>query len=316
LSPPARTGARQLLSPELLTRLESLQLRARIAADGALTGLHKSPHHGASVEFAEHKEYAPGDEIRHIDWRVFAKSDKYYVKRFEQETNLDATILIDASASMRYRSPDAVGSKWDYAATTAASLAHLLLRQQDAVGMIIGSERVDVWVPPRSRYTHLMHLCELLVRNAPKPEASTNLLAGATHLLEVSRRRGLVFVISDFLDPDPHFFNVLKQLRSRRYQVFMLQILDPWELTFPFDDMTVFKSLESGREILAEPRVIREAYLKGMNEFVRDLRTRSLAARLEYRLLSTDEPLMGALTDFISGRPQERFARKVGAHGV
>ncbi len=310
MSRAAEGSARRLLDPALLARLESLQLRARIAADGALTGLHRSPHHGASVEFAEHKEYAPGDEIRHIDWKVVAKSDKYYVKRYEQETNVHATLLIDNSSSMRYRSPDAPCSKWEYASTLAASLSYLLLRQQDAVGMVIGGERVDVWIPPRNRYTHLMHLCELLVRSEPEREVGTNLLAGVTHVLEVSRQRGLVFVISDFLDTEPHFFNVLKQLASRRRQVQVLQILDPWELSFPFEDMTIFRSLESGREILAEPRVMRDAYLRGIDRFVKSLRQNCLENRLDYRLFTTDEPLKTSLTHYLNGHPQPRFASK------
>ena len=301
------SGGRRLLDPELLSRLKTLHLRARQAADGALSGLHKSPHHGASIEFAEHKEYAPGDEIRHIDWKVFAKSDKYYIKRFEQETNIQGMLMVDASASMLYKSPDALLSKWDYACMTAASLAYLLLRQQDSVGLTVTDEKVGVYVPPRSRTSHLMHLCELLVSNTPRRDAQTNLLAGATHLLEVLTRRGVVFVISDFLDTESHFFRVLSQLKSRRQKVVLLHVLDPWELTFPFDDMTIFRSLETGRELLAEPRAMREAYLREITKFIATLRASSLEAGMEYRLLETHIPLEQALTAYLSARPQERF---------
>ena len=295
----------RLLQPDVLARIKSLQLKSRLAAEGALTGLHKSPLHGASVEFAEHKVYAPGDEIRHIDWKVFAKSDKYYVKQYEQETNVSAMLLIDASASMRYKSSDALESKWDYACMTAAAMAYLLLRQQDAVGLTLADEDVRNYVPPRSRSTHLMHLCELMVQSPPKPEAGTNLLAGVTHLSEVLTRRGIVFVLSDFLDRDPHFFRVLKQLKGRRQQVHLMQVLDPWEIDFPFHDMTVFRSLETGREILAEPRMMRKTYLREMRRFINELRVGSLEAGMSYRLLRTNEPRENALTSFLTGRSQE-----------
>ncbi len=295
----------RLLQPDVLARLKSLHLKSKLAADGALSGLHKSPHHGASVEFAEHKVYAPGDEIRHIDWKVFAKSDKYYIKRYEQETNLQAMLLVDASASMLYKSPDALESKWDYACWTAAALAYLLLRQQDSVGLSLAGEAVHVYVPPRSRSSHLMHLCELMVSNTPERETGTNLLAGVTHLSEVLTRRGIVFVISDFLDRDPHFFRVLKQLKGRRQQVHLLHIIDPWELEFPFDDMTVFRSLETSREILAEPRVMRETYVREMHRFIGALRTGSLEAGMGYRRFMTNDPLAAALSAFLTGRDKE-----------
>ena len=296
--------ASRLLDPELLARLKSLHMRARRVVDGVLTGLHRSPHHGASVEFAEHKEYSHGDEIRHIDWKVFAKSDKYYIKRFEQETNLRAMLLVDASSSMLYRSPAATRSKWDFACSMAAALAYLMLQQQDSVGLTIADESVREYVPPRSRSTHLMHLCELLVRGQPKERSGTRLLAGANHLLEVSRRRGIVFVISDFLDTDVRFFDVLKQLESRRQHVHLLQVLDPWELTFPFQDMTVFQSLETGQEILAEPRVMRDAYLREVGRWLATLRQGCLESGMEYRLMDTGVDLSAALTNFIVGTPQ------------
>ncbi|MFT5431695.1 MAG: hypothetical protein ACI9OJ_002392 [Myxococcota bacterium] len=292
--------ARQLLKPEALARLKSLQLRARGVVDGVLTGLHRSPHHGASVEFAEHKEYAPGDEIRHVDWKVFGKSDKYYIRRYEQETNLQAMLLVDASASMLYQSEAAIASKWDYACDLAASLSYLLLRQQDAVGLTVVDDKVNVYVPPRSRSTHLMNVCELLVRATPKAGRQTKLAAGVKHLTEVFTRRGLVYVISDFLDTDSDWFKVLRQLRGRRQQVTLLHLVDPWELTFPFDDMTIFRSLESGTELLAEPRVMREAYLREFRRFTSELRTSALADGMEYRMIRTDASLEASLTSLLA----------------
>ena len=271
-------------------------------------GLHRSPLHGASVEFAEHKEYALGDEIRHIDWKVYARSDKYYVKRFEQETNLQSMLLMDASASMRYRSNDAQLTKWEYSASMAASIAYLLLRQQDAVGLTVVTDTVKTYVPPRSRSSHLMHLCELLIESEPGKRAPTSLHAAARHLSEVFTRRGVIFVLSDFLDTDSRFFSVLKQLESRRQHVVLLHVMDPWELQFPFDEMTIFRSLESGKEILAEPRVMREAYLREVRRFVTELRTGALEAGMEYRLLDTSIPLEDAMTGFVVGTPQSEDA--------
>ena len=295
---------RDLLAPEQLARLKTLHLRARQTVDGVLTGLHRSPLHGASVEFAEHKEYAPGDEIRHIDWKLFAKSDKHYIKRYEQETNLHAMILVDVSASMLYGSRDATLPKWEFAASLAAALAYLLLRQQDAVGLLIADDRIRYYVPPRSRSTHLTHVCESLVRFAPERGHPTRLRAAAQHLSDVFNRSGLVFVLSDFLDTDPAFFKVLQQLRGRRQQVHLFQVLDPWELTFPFQDMTIFRSLETRRRILAEPRAMREAYLREIRRFVTELRQAALEAGMEYRLMDTGVDLMASFTAFLSGVAQ------------
>jgi len=290
-----------LLAPELLARLKSLQLRARRAVDGSLTGLHRSPHFGASVEFAEHKEYAPGDEIRHLDWRVFAKSDKYYVKRYEQETNLQATLLVDTSSSMLYQSPDALCSKWDYTCTISAAIAYILLLQQDSVGLVLVGSDVQEYIPPRNRSSHLVHLCEQLVRHPPKPRTGTNLLKGAQYVSEVLPSRGIVFVLSDFLDTDPRFFDVLKRVQGRGRQVYLLHVLDPWEVNFPFDDMTLFRSLESGRKLMAEPRAMRTKYLEAFQQFLSDLREGARAVGMDHRLLRTDEPFEHVMTSLIRG---------------
>ena len=297
-----RDGAR-LLDPNALARLKNLQLRARSVVEGALTGLHRSPHHGASVEFAEHKEYSAGDEIRHIDWKVFGKSDKYYVKRYEQETNLRAMLMVDASASMLYGSEAALNSKWEYASELSAALAYLLLRQQDSVGLTVAGEKVEHYVPPRTRSSHLMHLCELLVGAEPARKKTTNLLAGIQHVSDVFTRRGLVFVISDFLDTDRAWFQVLRQMRSRRQQVRLLHVVDPWEMEFPFNDMTIFRSLESGSELLAEPRAMRDAYLKEFTRFREGLRSAALEEGMEYRLIRTDVPVDSTLSTMIGGLP-------------
>jgi uncharacterized protein (DUF58 family) len=304
-----------LLRPEHLSRLKSLQLRAKSIVEGVLSGLHRSPHHGASVEFAEHKEYAPGDEIKHIDWRVYAKSDKYYVKHYEQETNLKAMLMLDASASMRYQSPDALHSKWEYASIIAASISYLLLRQQDSVGLSVVGSQVNCFVPPRNRSTHLMHLCDLILKNPPLPGTQTNLLVGAKHISEVFSRRGLVFVFSDFFENDPEFLRVLKQLKSRRQTVHLFQILDPWELTFPFERMTIFKSMESRGKVLAEPRTIRATYLREFQAFTEGLKRSCLDNGMEYHLLDTSVSIDDTLRDFVVGKSHARSDNRSSRHG-
>ena len=290
----------KLLDPEHLAKIKALHIRARTVMDGALTGLHRSPHHGSSIEFAEHHEYSTGDEIRHIDWRVYARSDKYYVKRFEHETDLRAMTLIDASSSMSYQSDAAVMSKWEYSAVLAASLSYLLLRQQDAVGLLISDQQVRCYAPPRSRMSHLMHLCEQLTLNPPGNNVGTALNVGTDYLADVVGRRGLIFVISDFLDVDASYFQTLKQLKSRQQHIHLVQVLDPWELRFPFQETTVFRSLESSDQLLAEPQAMRQVYLREMKAFIRSLRRRCLEAGMDYRLVDTGVPLEDSLRNLIA----------------
>src|SRR5918912_814671 len=193
---------KRLLDPETLARLASLKLRVRAITEGVLTGLHKSPHHGQSVEFAEHKEYAPGDDVRRIDWKTYAKFDKYYVKQFEQETNLRAWLVVDASGSMAYRGRDAGLTKHEYASALAASLAYLLVRQGDATGLVLVSDRVLRAVPPRAAASQLPHLVELLAVAAPA--GPTRLAAAVDHVMEHAPRRGSVLVFTDLLDAEEH----------------------------------------------------------------------------------------------------------------
>jgi len=293
-----------VLSPELLSRLSALRLKAKTVVDGVLSGLHRSPHHGSSVEFAEHKEYAPGDEIRHIDWRAFAKSDKYYVRRFERETNLRAMILLDASSSMQYKSTAATASKWEFAQELCAALSYLLLRQQDAVGLTVIDQEVQQYIPPRSHSNHLVNVCETLVSCTPKPHVGTQLVVGTNQLLEVFNQRGLVFVVSDFMDNDSRYFTALRQLRSRKQKVHLLQVLDPWEIDFPFSEMTLFRSLETGQNVLAEPRFMRETYLRELRRFIDELRQNCLESGFEYRRFNTQMDLTVALTKMIAGSSQ------------
>ncbi len=305
------TADNTVISPELLSRLTAINYRAKDIVDGVLSGLHRSPQHGSSIEFAEHIEYAPGDEIRHIDWRAYAKSDKYYVRRFEQETNLRAMILMDVSSSMRYQSPESHQSKWQYAQELSAALAYMMLHQQDAVGITLVDTAIRGYVPPRSHSNHLRHLAQVLLAEEPLEHTPTNLIAGANHLLELFTGRGIVFVISDFMDHNSHYLSALRQLRGRKQQIHLLHVLDPWELTFPFADMTLFQSLESNQTVLAEPRIIRKTYIEEFQRFVAELRQQCLESGFEYQLFRTDWNIADGITSLITGE------KDVGtAHGI
>ena len=279
-------GKRSLTDPQALAQLKGVTLRARRVVDGILQGLHRSPHQGASIEFAEHKEYAPGDEIRHVDWKAFGRFDKYYVKKFEQETNLQAFCVLDASASMGYGA-DGTLTKFEYAAVMITTLAYLLLRQQDAVGLVKYAGEVSEVLPPRSRLNHLAHLTASL--ESTKVKGGTNLEAGLNAVVEFSKKRGLVFVFSDFFSDTERPFNMLRHLVGRGHQVTVFHVLDGDELTFPFDQMTLFEGMESTRRLLVEPKLVRRAYMKRIVEHQALIRKRCLVAQVAYQLIDTRE---------------------------
>ena len=277
------------LDPALLARLGPLQVRARKVMEGVLTGLHKSPHHGQSVEFAEHKEYAPGDEIKHIDWRAFAKLDKYYVKRFEMETNLRALLVLDASGSMAYGR--GAMAKLQYASVCAGALAYLLARQGDQVGLCVAgdggtSEGVREFLPFASSRTHVQELLRMLEGSQGK--GPTLLPAALDFTAEKAGRRALVVVLSDLFDATEQSLPALKMLRSRRHDVLLLQTLDREELDFPFDDPTRFLSMEDDRQIEAQPRQIRESYLVEMRRFLESTRKELARSDVEVEQIATD----------------------------
>jgi uncharacterized protein (DUF58 family) len=277
------------LDPALLARLGPLQVRARKVMEGVLTGLHKSRHHGQSVEFSEHKEYAPGDEIRHIDWRAFAKLDKYYVKQFEMETNLRALLLVDASGSMAYGR--GAMTKLQYAAVCAGALAYLLSRQGDQVALCLAGDRgtwagVRDFLPFASSPTHVQELLRML--EAGQGSGPTLLPEAIDFAAEKAGRRALVIVLSDLFDATERSIPALKMLRSRRHDVLVLMTHDPEELEFPFDDPTRFLSMEDDRQIEAQPRQIRESYLQEMRRFLEATRKELARADVEVEQIRTD----------------------------
>ena len=291
-----------LLDSQTLARLQGVKLRARAVMEGVLSGLHKSPHQGQSVEFAEHKEYAPGDELRHLDWKAYGKFDKYYIKRFEHETNLRAVMVVDASASMGYRS--GALSKLEVATTLAGALCYLLVRQQDAAGIALMTNGRFQDVPPRASAGHLNVLLETL-ENA-QPNGGTNLLSAADHLAEVLPRRSSVVVLSDFLDENQDALKRILALRQRKNDVAVFHLVDPAELTFPFDDPTLFLDMEGQGRIEVNPREIKESYLEEFGAFLANVKSACAEADVDYELVRTDERLDEVLLRFLGKRGRRR----------
>ncbi|WP_437205031.1 DUF58 domain-containing protein [Planctomicrobium sp. SH664] len=283
------------IDPVALMQIKSLELRARSVVEGFLTGLHRSPYHGFSVEFTEYRQYVSGDDPRYLDWRLFARSDRYYVKRFEDETNLRCHLLVDNSRSMSYGSLPY--SKADYTKTLAATLAYFLNGQRDAVGLFRVSETVDEYIPPRYRPGHLRRILGSLDL---QPEGkSSGIVAALEQAAERIRKRGLFIVISDFLTPLEGLETQLNYLRSGRNEVAVFQILDPAELDFPFQEATLFVDAETGREIYVDPVSAKAEYQSRLQKHLAEM-AECCERRGIYRLLlTTDTPLERALLDFI-----------------
>lgn len=296
------------INPELLAQLTGLRFKARSVVEGVLTGLHRSPHRGSSIEFSEHKEYSPGDEIKHIDWKVYAKTDKYYIKQFEDETNLRAYIVLDRSASMGYSSGKI--TKLDYAATLAIAIAFLLIRQQDAVGLLLFSDQIDQYIPAQSHHTHLTEIVESL--NKVSPAGQTNIELALTTLSEMSRRRSLIFIISDLFDSGDRIVEMIRQLRLRKNEVTVLQILDNAEQTFPFNELIYFESMENQQRVLVDAGNVRERYLKEMQAYHQNLKDRFREADVDYAQVDTTAEPSVVLLDLLRGRLRPVHARTAG----
>lgn len=292
----------QALSAETLARLSGVRLRARAVVEGVLSGLHKSPHQGQSVEFSEHKEYAPGDELRHLDWKAYGKFDRHYIKRFEHETHLKAYLVVDGSASMGFRS--GALSKLEAAATLAGALAYLLVRQQDAAGLSWIAEGQTRHTPPRAAASHLRVIWSEL--EAAKAKGGTDLGRAAEHLAEVVSHRSWVAVFTDLLDEREGALDQLLQLRRRGSDLTVFHLIDRAELTLPFDDPTLFLSVEDDRKVEVNPVEIRESYLEELGAFLESARARCTEANVDYQRVVTDEPLDQVLLRYLAGRQRRR----------
>jgi uncharacterized protein (DUF58 family) len=288
------------LDPQILARLEGLVLRARRIVEGYVSGLHRSPYHGFSIEFAEHREYAPGDDLRYLDWKVFGRTDKFYLKQFEEETNLVCNLLLDTSESMRYKSDAAAASKLDYARSAAAALAYLVLQQQDSVGVVTFDNEVRAIVRPSSNPSHLKQLLYVMEESVPEKKTSTGPIFH--DLAERFKKRGIVVILSDLFDNVDSMMAGLKHFRHRRHDVILMHVLDPAELEFPFQGTTLFEGLEQLPHVVVEPRALRRAYLRQFGQYLRQLRRGCRAHGIDYVQMRTDQPLDLALSSYLASR--------------
>lgn len=290
------------LSPELLAKLRGLELRARTVVEGFMSGIHRSTHKGSSIEFAEHRPYFQGDDVRHIDWRAYAKSDRLYVKEFEEETNLRCYIAVDASTSMSFGTVPL--SKFAYASVVAAAIAYIALEQRDAVGLILFNERMLNYIPPRMHPAHFSVIVRAL--ETTRPHGYTNFGNAIFELGERLKRRGLVVLLSDLIEEDGSFQTALSFLRHRKHEVIAIQLLDPAEIELPFDEPSLFQDLELQRTLPADPTLIREAYKSEVENFIANCKEMCSQAYADHKLLRTDEPLDKPLIEYLSWRSKLR----------
>lgn len=275
-----------------------MDLRARLVVEGFITGLHKSPYHGFSVEFAEHRQYMPGDEIKHVDWKVYGKTDRFYVKQFEEETNLKCYILIDASASMGYASNGV--SKLEYASYLAGALTYLMIRQRDAAGLIVFDDRIRKYLPPKSVTTYLYQILKEL--ELTQSSSKTNISLALHQMAERVKRRGLIIVLSDLFD-DPHkVISGLRHFRHKKNEVIVFHIMDPLELSFEFKNDAVFKDLETGEELSTQPWHIRQEYQQEVQQFIKNYKKVCRENNVDYVNLSTAEDYDRALFEYLLKR--------------
>jgi uncharacterized protein (DUF58 family) len=293
----AKTEA-SFIDPRTLMRIKSLQLRARVAVEGFIKGIHRSPYHGFSVEFSEYREYSPGDDPRYLDWRLYARSDRYYVKRFEDETNLRCYLVLDASRSMAYGSGGF--SKSEYARTVAATIAYFLALQRDAVGLLTFEDRITEYIPPRHRPGHLRRLMAVLAR---EPEGrATDLAEPLERIARTVRKRGLIILISDLLAPTDLLRNRLGYLRSRGHDVVVLRVLDPAEVQFNFAIPSTFHDVESGREMYIEPSAAKQGYLERFASHAAEIERSCVDLGIEFAPITTEQPLELVLFDLLKAR--------------
>jgi len=291
------------LDPEVLNNIRHLEVTARNVVEGFISGMHRSPYRGFSVEFAQHREYVQGDDLRFLDWKAYAKSDKYYIKEYEEETNFRAVIVLDASESMRYKSGDNL-SKMDYGKYMAASLAYLIQKQSDAAGLALFDEKLFDFVPPANSQVTLMRM--LASMHQREPRQKTNIGEVLTDVASRTGRRGMVMVISDLFDNLQHLKRGLEHLAARKHDVIVFNVMDPMEREFTFDRLTQFLGMEGYPDLLVDPRSLRKAYLAEVNQFTAEVRRVCLRAKSDFQLMDTSMPLGVALQAYLARRTGTR----------
>ena len=319
-----QTDYKKFLQPRVISKLANIELKAKFVVEGFIAGLHKSPYHGFSVEFAEHRQYMPGDDLKYLDWKVLGRTDRYYIKQFEEETNLKSYIIVDSSRSMQFRSSDSgLGStspfgklfrkkeqvksetkssisKLEYSTYIAASLAVLMNFQKDAAGLVVYDEAVKTFIPPKATSQNLKLILNQLA--SIQPSGKTNTASALNLVAERIKRRGLVIIFSDLFDDQTAVINALKHFRYKRNEVIMFQVLDPAEMNFAIDSPTIFKDMETSKEMLSQPISVMNSYKEAVKEFIDNYRTACLSNNIDYVLLSTDTPFDQALLGYLNKR--------------
>ena len=286
------------LDPAVLAGLSNLEMRARVAVEGFLSGLHKSPSRGFSVEFNDYRHYYPGDDMRHVDWRLYARSEKFYVKQYENETNVRCVILLDNSASMAYGSGDV--TKLQYGVTLASALSYFIMRQRDAVGLIVFDEEVREYIPPKCRQMHLMRILRALAK--VENGAGTDVVRPLTDLAASLNKKSFVVLITDMLDDENRVIRTLRNLRAMGHDVIAFQIMDRAELEFPFTEATEFIDMENSESFITSPAAIRKSYLEHLGEFLDRCRGKCQGSGVDYCLMDTSRPLDEALSAYMLRR--------------
>jgi uncharacterized protein (DUF58 family) len=290
---------RKFFDPSVISKLNSLELRARLVVEGFIVGLHKSPYHGFSVEFTEHRPYMQGDGLSDIDWKAYGKTEKYYIKQYEEETNLRSYILLDISRSMGYASENNI-RKLEYGLTLVAALSYMMIKQQDAVGLTLYSEKVIKYLPPKSSRSYLQEILRTL--STVEISSVTHTASCLNSIAEKINRRGLVIIISDFFDDVNSILSSLKHFRYKKNEVIVFQLLDPLERSFAFGRDAVFKDMETGEEITTQPYQIQKSYKEAMDDFINKIKKECLNSNIEYNLLETSTPFDKALYSYAQKR--------------
>jgi uncharacterized protein (DUF58 family) len=287
------------LQPQVVSKLANMELRARLVVEGFITGLHRSPYHGFSVEFAEHRQYMPGDEIKHIDWKIYGRTDRYYVKRYEEETNLKSYILLDTSRSMGYASPGQI-TKLAYGSYLAASLAYMMIKQQDAVGLALFDEELTDYLPPHATKAYLRQLLVALEHAAPT--GKTGVGKALHQVADRVRRRGLVIVISDLFDKPDEVITALKHFRHKKHEVIVMHVLDPLERSFAFGTDAQFRDLETDERMITQPTQIQRAYREALAAFIERYKKECREHNADYVLMDTRTSYDVALFEYLGKR--------------
>jgi len=289
---------RRFLDPKTVAKISRLELRARQVVEGFISGMHRSPFFGHSVEFVQHRDYTAGDDIRHLDWKVWSKTDKYYIKQYEEETNLRCHLVVDVSASMHYG--NGALNKYEYGCTVAACLAYLLLRQQDACGCMTFDEEIRQVIPARSHHNHIDAIVRAM--HVSKPRDKTDIEKVLTRVAESAPSRGLIVIISDLLAPREPLFRGLEMLRHNRHDVMVFHVMDHEELNFPFTGTTRFEGMEDLDQVLCDPRALREGYMEALEEYLTEVRRGCARKGIDYMLVHTEEYLDAVLSKFLHQR--------------